>query len=218
MGARVHRALKRKSMNGLSIGYETKEAETDPKRPGVRILKAVDLWEITPVNFPAQPRAAVDNVKSFTAAGMLPSLKEFEAFLREAGGLSKRDAKFVVNHGFAQLARSESGQDQAAAELILGLHCGPSAQLQTTRNPDHEKPPVAGHVPACPAWANDCRRTRPGRYMRAPDHSPGTDVADPRPSRLRNWQRKSGRTSKSAWMRSRPSRKTPLARRNAPRN
>jgi HK97 family phage prohead protease len=116
MGLRVHRALKRKAMKGLSIGYETIESETDPKRPGVRILKAVDLWEVSPVNFPAQPRAAVDNVKSYTSGGKLPSLPEFEEFLREAG-FSKSQSTAIAGKGLAHLLRSESGGDQNASRF-----------------------------------------------------------------------------------------------------
>ena len=108
MGQRVHRALKRKAMKGLSIGYETLDSESDAKRPGVRILKEVNLWEISPVNFPAHPRAAVDNVKSYTSGGNLPSLPEFEEFLREAG-FSKTQATAIASKGLAHLLRSESG-------------------------------------------------------------------------------------------------------------
>jgi len=120
MGARVHRALKRKAMKGLSIGYETKTSEADPKRPGVRILTGVDLWEISPVNFPAQPRAAVDNVKSFTANGALPSLPEFENYLREAG-FSKSQATAIAGKGLAHLIRSESGEGDQRAAFMRAL-------------------------------------------------------------------------------------------------
>lgn len=108
MGVRVHRALKRKAMKGLSIGYETLDSENDPKRPGIRILKSVDLWEVSPVNFPAQRRAAVDTVKSYISAGTLPSLPQFEDFLREAG-FSKTQATAIAGKGLAHLLRSESG-------------------------------------------------------------------------------------------------------------
>lgn len=113
MGLRVHRALKRKAMKGLSIGYETMDSDSDPKRPGVRILKAVELWEVSPVNFPAQRRASVDNVKSYVTAGKLPSLSEFEDYLREAG-FSKSQATAIAGKGLAHLLRSESGRNQAA--------------------------------------------------------------------------------------------------------
>jgi HK97 family phage prohead protease len=120
MGVRVHRALKRKAMKGLSIGYETLDSENDPKRPGVRILKSVELWEVSPVNFPAQRRAAVDNVKSYTSGGNLPSLPEFEEFLREAG-FSKSQAKAIAGKGLATLIRCEAGEDQNALEYFRAL-------------------------------------------------------------------------------------------------
>jgi hypothetical protein len=120
LGLRVHRALKRKAMKGLSIGYETKDSETDPKRPGVRLLKAVDLWEISPVNFPAQPRAAVDAVKSYIESGTLPSLREFEDLLRESG-FSKAQAVAIASKGLAHLLRRESGEGKTAADFLTAL-------------------------------------------------------------------------------------------------
>jgi HK97 family phage prohead protease len=113
MGLRVHRALKRKAMKGLSIGYETLDSENDPKRPTVRILKAVDLWEVSPVNFPAQRRAAVDAVKSYTSTGSLPSLPQFEEFLREAG-FSKSQATAIAGKGLSHLLRGEPGSEPDA--------------------------------------------------------------------------------------------------------
>jgi hypothetical protein len=65
------------------------------------------------VNFPAQVRAAVDNVKSYTSGGNLPSLPEFEEFLREAG-FSKTQATAIAGKGLAPLLRGEPGNDQAA--------------------------------------------------------------------------------------------------------
>jgi len=120
MGARVYRALKRKAMKGLSIGYESKDSETDPKRPGVRILKQVDLWEVSPVNFPAQPRASVDTVKSHLAGGGLPSLREFEETLRELG-FSNSQAKGVASKGLADLLRRESGANNPSADFWSAL-------------------------------------------------------------------------------------------------
>lgn len=113
MGQRVHRALKNKRMKGLSIGYETRESEEDQKR-GTRLLKDVKLWEVSPVNFPAQTRAAVDTVKSHIRDGNLPSLPEFEDFLREAG-FSKTQAAAIAGKGLAPLLRGEPGNDTGAA-------------------------------------------------------------------------------------------------------
>jgi len=120
LAQRVHRALKRKAMKGLSIGYETKASEPDAKRPGVRILTSVDLWEASIVNFPAQRRAAVDNVKSLTSAGALPSLSEFEEFLREAG-FAKSVAVAITGKGLASLLRSESDRADERADFLRAL-------------------------------------------------------------------------------------------------
>jgi HK97 family phage prohead protease len=113
MGVRVHGALKRKAMKGLSIGFDNAVREQDKKRPGVSTIMSLDLWEVSPVNFPAQVRAAVDNVKSYTSGGSLPSLPEFEEFLREAG-FSKTQASAIAGKGLASLLRGEPGNDQAA--------------------------------------------------------------------------------------------------------
>lgn len=113
MGQRVHRALKNKRMKGLSIGYETRESEEDQKR-GTRLLKDVKLWEVSPVNFPAQVRAGVDAVKSRIRSGELPSLSDFEDFLREAG-FSKSQATAITSKGLAPLLRGEPGNDADAA-------------------------------------------------------------------------------------------------------
>jgi HK97 family phage prohead protease len=119
MGQRVYRGLKNKRMKGLSIGYEARDSEQDNKR-GVRILKDVKLWEVSPVNFPAHPRAAVDTVKSAIRGGVLPSLPQFEEFLREAG-FSKSQATAVAGKGLSHLLRSESGGDQNAREFLRAL-------------------------------------------------------------------------------------------------
>lgn len=119
MGQRVYRGLKAKRMKGLSIGYDVRDSENDAKR-GVRILKDVKLWEVSPVNFPAQPRAAVDTVKSMIREGDLPSLPQFEDFLREAG-FSKSQATAIASKGLSHLLRSESGANQSAREFLRVL-------------------------------------------------------------------------------------------------
>lgn len=119
MGQRIHRGLKRKSMRGLSIGYETIERKTDPKRPGVNMLEKLDLWELSVVNFPANRRATVTSVKTIREGG-LPSLQEFEAFLREAG-FSKSEATAIAGKGLAPLLRGEPGNATDAAEYLAAL-------------------------------------------------------------------------------------------------
>jgi HK97 family phage prohead protease len=110
VGLRVHKALKRKSVRGLSIGYETIEKKSDPKRPGITLLEKLDLWEVSVVNFPANRRSLVDNVKSYLSAGTLPSLPDFDELLREAG-YSKTQRTVIAGKGYLHLLRSESGSE-----------------------------------------------------------------------------------------------------------
>lgn len=118
LGVKVHRMLKAKAVRGLSIGYRTLDSEQDDKRPGIRILKEVDLFEISPVNFPAQRRAAVDNVKSYLRGKALPSLPEFEDFLREVG-FSNSEAKAIAGKGLAPLLQREAGGTHEGGVDIL---------------------------------------------------------------------------------------------------
>jgi uncharacterized protein len=74
--------LKNGAVQGLSIGY--REVETEPDG-NIRLLKKLDLLEISIVSFPANRRARVETVKSILEAGNLPTVREFEEFLRDAG-------------------------------------------------------------------------------------------------------------------------------------
>ncbi len=119
VGARVHRALKRKSVTGLSIGYETVRSRNDAKREGIRFLEEIELWEVSPVNFPAQRRAQITDVKSILEAGKLPSLPDFEDFLREAG-FTKTQATAIAGKGLSYLLRGEPGREPDA-DFMLAL-------------------------------------------------------------------------------------------------
>ncbi|MBX7496770.1 HK97 family phage prohead protease [Qipengyuania sp. 6B39] len=111
LGRRVHRGLMKKQMRGLSIGYEVVESKDDPKRRNVRLLQKLDLWEVSPVNFPANRHASVTDVKQIREGG-LPSLPQFESFLREAG-FSKSEATAIAGKGLAPLLRGEPGSEPA---------------------------------------------------------------------------------------------------------
>ncbi|QTH21988.1 HK97 family phage prohead protease [Rhizorhabdus wittichii] len=117
VAARVHRAMKRKSVRGLSIGYDTILRERDPKKPGVNFLKELDLWEVSPVNFPANRAAQITHIKSIAGADHLPTLPEFEDFLREAG-FSKSQATAIASKGLAPLLRGEPGSTPDAVKAL----------------------------------------------------------------------------------------------------
>lgn len=116
IGQRVHRAMKRKSVRGLSIGYEVIESREDEKRRGVRLLEKLELWEISPVNFPANRRATVTGVKNQDAfaswlAGDRPQRRELEGFLKEGFSVSNSEAERMAN---ALLHDDRGGRDEPA--------------------------------------------------------------------------------------------------------
>jgi HK97 family phage prohead protease len=123
----VHSLAKAKAIGGLSIGYREIEVEPDGQ---VRLLKKLDLYEISPVTFPANRRARIESVKSERMEefarrlrdGDPMPIKEFEDILREAG-VPKRMATAIASHGYAKAIRSESEGEKAndAVELLKAL-------------------------------------------------------------------------------------------------
>lgn len=91
--ADVYASLKHGAVDGLSIGYIPKKIEMldDNKR---RLLKEIELVEISVVEEPADLGAKVGDVKSIIEQA--ESLKEIESLLRDAGGFSRADACALV--------------------------------------------------------------------------------------------------------------------------
>ncbi|MBI1621494.1 HK97 family phage prohead protease [Aquamicrobium zhengzhouense] len=119
----VHTLAKAKAIGGLSIGY--REVETEPDGQ-VRLLKKLDLYEISPVTFPANRRARIESVKSermdefarrLRDGDPMP-IKEFEDILREAG-VPKSMAVAIASHGYAKAIRSESEGEKANDAVAL---------------------------------------------------------------------------------------------------
>lgn len=94
-------------VTGLSIGYRVNESFRDATT-GVRVLTEIELLEISMVTFPANAQARVACVKSALASGRLPTSREFEAFLRDAG-LSRKQAKGFLAQGYRSLLRRDAG-------------------------------------------------------------------------------------------------------------
>lgn len=72
----VHALMREGAVDGLSIGFKTVRARTDPHL-SVRRLETVDLWEISLVTFPLLPQARVSAVKAGPASspGSAPGLR-----------------------------------------------------------------------------------------------------------------------------------------------
>ena len=86
----AHALLKAGALGGLSIGYRTIKASPDGN---VRMLEKVDLYEVSPVTFPMNPRAKVtaikadglDEIKEKLAAGERLTEREFERMVKGLG-------------------------------------------------------------------------------------------------------------------------------------
>lgn len=123
-GKEAHALLKAGALNGLSIGFISRKWSWDDTTD-VRTLQEVDLWEVSPVTFPANGLARVDSVKS--AAQAINTIRDAERALRDAG-LSAEQAKALV----ASVKRSvqverDADQDaqralRAANELLANLN------------------------------------------------------------------------------------------------
>lgn len=117
----AHALMKKRIVRGLSIGYYVEKSSYNEKT-GIRALEILDLVEYSVVTFPANELALVDSVKARSDlfnGGKMPTLKQFEEFLREAGA-SKTQAAGIASRGLAQmLARSESGGDPCEVLSLL---------------------------------------------------------------------------------------------------
>ncbi len=94
-GAEAYELLKMGAISGLSIGFLVKLFEyINNGEEKVRRLTEIDLWEVSLVTFPANESARISGVKSIET---IESLADAEAFLRDAGGLSRREATALVS-------------------------------------------------------------------------------------------------------------------------
>ena len=103
----VYAAMQAGELDGLSIGYRTREAvkgktEKDPERT----IKRADLIEVSVVTFPMNTEARVAAVKS----GREYSERELEEILRDAG-FSRKDAQTFISKGFRALRDSAPEMD-----------------------------------------------------------------------------------------------------------
>jgi uncharacterized protein len=114
--AKEARALmKAKAVNGLSIGFVTREDSYD-RVTGIRTLKKVDLWEVSVVTFPANPAAQISSVKS--AIDGIENVRDAEAYLRDVGRLSKAQAVAFIGRFKSLSSRGDSDEVSELAAAI----------------------------------------------------------------------------------------------------
>jgi uncharacterized protein len=117
-GQEAFELVKMGALSGLSIGYSVKDARME--KNGVRVLTDLNLWEVSPVTFPANDAARITRVK----ASDLKTEREFEEFLRDAG-FSRAAAKAITAGGFK--ASETRRDDDSMAEVIQSLRSAAQA-------------------------------------------------------------------------------------------
>lgn len=112
--AEAYALLKAGAIWGLSIGYQVREDSYDEKT-GIRTIKKLDLWEVSLVTFPANQDAQISAVKAALDNDELPTIREFENFLREQG-FSRSESEAIASHGLKSLLQGEPGATRGDPE------------------------------------------------------------------------------------------------------
>lgn len=109
-GREVATLIKAGVIDGLSIGYRT--LHSDKGTQGQRILREVELWEVSLVTFPMLPSARVDAAK---AAEL--SRKEFERLLTHDAGLTRSVARALMSGGLQAVKSTHDAGGDDLTEL-----------------------------------------------------------------------------------------------------
>ncbi len=93
-------SLEHGTIDGLSIGFRLNPDDVEmveQKDQKIRVIKNIsELVEVSVVTFPADQEARVDLNSVKTALELINDIRDFENFLRDAGGFSKSLAKAVA--------------------------------------------------------------------------------------------------------------------------
>lgn len=112
----AHGLLQAGALDGLSIGYRTIKAAPKEGKAGILSLLELDLLENSVVTFAANERARVEVVKSILDAGLMPTVREFEGLLRDAG-FSKAKAAALAASATPHLR----GDPEAKADDVMAF-------------------------------------------------------------------------------------------------
>ncbi len=121
IGDKAYHLLKRKALNGMSIGYDAIVKEYDDRKK-IRYLKEIDLWEISLVTFGANLRARVTVVKQLLQElEQAKNIRELESFLRDSKDFSKSEAQRIISIIKASLRDSETIGEVGLSLILDGL-------------------------------------------------------------------------------------------------
>jgi phage head maturation protease len=116
----VYELMRDGAVTGLSIGYRTRKYDLDGEND-IRILKDVELFEVSAVSGPANEEARIARVKSAKDFANLATVREANQALRDAG-FSQREA-----NAFISRVKSFGQRDVDNEELIRAIDGARSA-------------------------------------------------------------------------------------------
>lgn len=109
--------MKAGALDSLSIGFYMSKDDFEVRQDGGRTIKNVsELLEVSLVNFPADKAARVDLNSVKSDLELINNLRDFEAFLRDAGGFSKSLAQALIAKS-KSLAQRDSDTGKGVAEI-----------------------------------------------------------------------------------------------------
>jgi len=122
LARRAHAHMKAGSLTGLSIGYSfdsPDDYEWDKEKQAF-LLHKIKLWEVSPVTFPANTEARIEDVKSIFQSGRIPTKRNLERFLRDAG-FSHKQAKAFIAGGHGNISTRDADSDAEMKETANWL-------------------------------------------------------------------------------------------------
>lgn len=118
-GRDAFEAIRADAISGLSIGFKLSSPTAFERRDdGVRLLRSIDLYEVSVVTIPADSAARIDSVKS-----LRPETPAELQRLLQQHGFSRRHAAAIVARGFSAIAAADAeeaieAKHQAALDAI----------------------------------------------------------------------------------------------------
>lgn len=116
-GREAYELLKMGALDGLSIGFKINPKQVSyEKQSNRRIIKEVQLMEVSLVTFPMNPKATIRSVK-----GQEITVREWEKGLRDAFQLSRSEAKIAAVAVSKCFDQRDAGSDTEVVEAIKTL-------------------------------------------------------------------------------------------------
>lgn len=125
----AHEMMKAGILDGMSIGYDVMPGGAETTNAGIRKLKALELFELSPVTFGMNALARIENVK---ALEKISTVRELENALRDAG-FSVAQAKLIASGKWREASQREAGGGvKEVIARLKGLGVEEKSSVDTT--------------------------------------------------------------------------------------